>query len=62
MKIKNCPYCFSDQTYVLQNGSTTLWQVQCLGCLKHGLGSETKDAAVKLWNEMVSKIKLNKGI
>jgi len=55
--IKNCPYCFSDQVYIMQNDNSYLWQVQCLKCLRHGRGAESKDLAVEFWNEDINKAK-----
>jgi len=57
MFIKRCPYCFSDQVYVMQNANTRLWQVQCIICMQHSKPVESKDLAIELWNKRIFTIR-----
>jgi Lar family restriction alleviation protein len=51
MSIKECPFCGSTETHVIQASIGHDWSVECMTCETIGPSQDGADVAIVSWNE-----------
>jgi Lar family restriction alleviation protein len=51
MNIKECPFCGSTKTHVIQASIGYDWSVECMTCETIGPSQDGADVAILSWNE-----------